>query len=107
MKFTQTSLASSFIRGFALALAVTSLGVYVANAGPFAANISGTNGAGVVSFIMNEAGADVNVVWEDLTTFPMGTLPKGKTNFSVGPHTSWQIVCTKTGNGVPFLISSD
>ena len=74
---------------------------------PYASGVSGTNGAGVVSFIMNEAGANVSVVFEDNTTNAMGVLPKGATNFNLGAHTSFRIICTKQGNGTPALISSD
>jgi len=79
----------------------------VAQAHPFASGITGTNGAGGVSFVMNEAGATVDVVFEDNTTNHMGILPKGPANFNLGAHTSFQIICSKTGNGVPTLISTD
>src|SRR5689334_517245 len=76
-----------------------------ATASPYASGI--TNNAGTVKFVMNEAGATVNVVFEDNTTNAMGVLPKGATNFLLGAHTSYQIICTKLGNGTPALISVD
>ena len=112
MKLIKTSLTSSFIRCLAVALGLTCLSSYVANAHPFAANITGTNGANIVSFVMNEAGATVDLVFEDGTTNHLGVLPKGTTSFDVTtntaiPHTSWQVICFKAGTGVPSLISSD
>ena len=74
-------------------------------AAPYASGI--TNSSGTIRFVMNEAGADVNVVFEDNTTLAMGVLPKGATNFSLGAHTGFKIICAKIGNGVPALISSD
>jgi len=90
-----------------LALAAFSFASLVANAHPYASGITGTNGAGDVSFIMNEAGATVDVVFNDGTTNHMGVLPQGSTNFNIGAHTSFRIICFKTGNGTPFLISND
>ena len=75
------------------------------SAAPYASGI--TNDSGTIRFVMNEAGADVNVVFEDTTTLAMGVLPKGATNFLLGAHTGFKIICTKIGNGVPSLISSD
>ena len=72
---------------------------------PYASSV--TNDNGTIRFIMNEAGAAVNVVFEDNTTNAMGVLPKGATNFTLGAHTSFQIICFKLGNGTPTLISSD
>jgi hypothetical protein len=79
----------------------------LALAHPYASSVSGTNGTGDVSFIMNEAGATVNVVFEDNSTNAMGVLPKGSTNFHLGTHTSFKIICFKAGNGTPTLISTD
>jgi hypothetical protein len=56
---------------------------------------------------MNEAGATVNIVFEDNTTNSMGVLPVGTTNFNIGAHTSFRIICYKLGNGTPTLISTD
>ena len=75
------------------------------SAAPYASGI--TNDSGTIRFVMNEAGADVNVVFEDTTTLAMGVLPKGATNFLLGAHVGFKIICTKIGNGVPSLISSD
>src|SRR5690348_13421693 len=77
-----------------------------ATATPYASGITNTGG-GNIKFYMNEAGATVNVIFEDGSTNVMGVLPKGATNFSLGAHTSYSITCTKLGNGTPALISSD
>lgn len=90
-----------------LALAALFFSGLVAQAHPYASGITGTNGAGVVSFIMNEAGATVDVVFENGQTNHMGVLPVGTTNFNIGTHTSFRIICFKAGNGTPFLISND
>jgi hypothetical protein len=90
-----------------LALLLSMLSSYVAKAHPYASGITGTNASGKVSFIMNEAGATVDVIFDDNTTFHMGVLPKGATNFTLAPHTSFRISCFKTGNGTPSLISVD
>ncbi len=84
--------------------AVSAINVF---ASPYASGITRTNGAGVVSFIMNEDGATVNVVFEDNTTNSMGVLPKGSTNFNIGAHTSFRIFCYKQGTGTPSIISSE
>lgn len=88
----------------AVAAAILS-SVPFAEASPYASGV--TNNNGTVQFFMNEAGATVNVIFEDNTTNAMGVLPKGATNFLLGAHTSYQIICTKLGNGTPALISSD
>ncbi len=97
----------STIHKIALFLALLCLTGLVANAHPFASGITSTNASGVVGFLMNEAGATVDVVFEDGTTNHMGVLPKGATNFNLGTHSSFQIICFKTGNGTPSLISTD
>jgi len=84
------------------AMLVFSLSVH---AHPYASGI--TNDNGTIHFTMNEAGATVDVVFEDTTTNAMGVLPKGATNFALGSHTSFQIICTKIGNGTPALISDN
>lgn len=88
----------------ALLLMATSLTIH---AHPYASGITGTNGAGFVSFIMNEDGATVTVTFEDLTSTNLGVLPKGMTNFYLGTHTSFQISCYKQGSGSPSVISTD
>src|SRR5262245_6344190 len=90
-----------------LALAALFFSALVAQAHPYASGITGTNGIGDVSFIMNEAGATVDVVFEDNTTNHLGILPKGSASFNIFAHTSFRIICFKTGTGVPSLISSD
>ncbi|MEY2429119.1 MAG: hypothetical protein QOJ40_2004, partial [Verrucomicrobiota bacterium] len=101
MKLIKTSLTSSFICRLAVALGLTCLMSYVAKASPFAGNITGTNGTGDVFFTMNEAGANVDIVYEDGTTNSLGVIPKGTTNFNATfnavLHTSWQIIAFKAG----------
>lgn len=77
------------------------------NAHPYASGVTGTNGAGFVSFTLNEDGATVTVVFNDLTSTNLGVLPKGTTNFYLGTHTGFQISCYKQGTGTPSIISSD
>src|SRR5690348_9744949 len=105
MKFMKTQTSSSLIQRFALALAlaITSLlGYNVANAHPYAANVTGTNNSGFVSFVMNEAGAAVTVTYEDGTTNTIpgldggagSILAKGTNTFYLEPpHTGFQITC--------------
>src|SRR5882724_10857971 len=105
MKFITHPL-TKLLRPAAVSAALT-LSASLALAHPYASGITGTNGAGDVSFIMNEAGATVDVVFNDNTTNSMGVLPAGSTNFHLGTHTAFRIICYKQGNGTPFLISSD
>src|SRR6266852_4064935 len=91
---------------WALALAVATLPVHPARATPYAANVTGTNGSGIVSFVMNEDGAAVTIVYEDGTTNSVFdgsfTVSKGPQLFLLeSPHTSFNIICYKQGNGVP------
>ncbi len=90
-----------------LALALTGVSQLNSSAHPYASGITGTNGAGMVSFIMNEAGATVTITFEDHSITNLGVLPKGMTNFYLGSHTSYQISCFKQGTGLPTLISDD
>lgn len=78
-----------------------------ASAAPYASGITGTNGAGFVSFTMNEDGATVTVSFSDLTSTNLGVLPKGTTNFYLGDKTGFQISCYKQGSGTPSIISSE
>ncbi len=98
------------MRGLAVGLAVFGC-VSGAKATPFASGITNITlgGSNYVQYIMNEAGAAVSVV-----SFPSGAsnvlsanMPKGKTNFFLGTDTSFQIYCTKLGNGTPALITTD
>lgn len=107
MKLTHLLHRSSRLFGLAAGLALTTIGTHVASAHPYASGVTGTNAAGLVSFIINEDGATVTVTFEDNSTLNMGVLPKGPTNFFLGTHTSYQISCYKQGNGIPSLISSD
>lgn len=81
-----------------------------AQANPFASGI--TNNNGTIQFYLNEGNAFITVVYEDgstNTTFNgvSATATAGLKTFALGGHTSFQIICTKLGNGTPFLISSD
>src|SRR5215470_2903989 len=109
MKYNITPPSLPFTRKLAPFLAAAGLffASHVAQAHPYASGITGTNALGNVSFIMNEAGATVDVVFDDGTTNHMGVLPKGSTNFNIGTHTGFQIICFKQGNGAPSLISTD
>jgi len=89
----------------AAALAALLLTGSLAQAHPYASAI--VNVGGTINFIMNEAGADVKVVFEDNTTNNLGVLPKGLSSFPLGAHTSYRIICSKAANGIPTLISSD
>jgi hypothetical protein len=105
MKNMKNLLRRRTLRALIIGLAAATLASYPAKASPYASGV--TNDSGTIRFVMNEAGADVTVIFEDATTFAMGVLPKGATNFALGSHSSYQIKCTKVGNGTPALISSD
>src|SRR4029077_8370064 len=108
MKLNNTSRTHPTLRILGLTLALLGLLVCSARAHPYASGVTGTNGAGQVFFTMNEAGATVQVIFEDLSTTNLGVLPRGQTNFYLlPPHTSFQISCYKQGNGVPTIITSD
>ncbi len=83
---------------------------YYARAIPYASGITNLvlNGSNYVQFVMNEGGANVGVVFEDSSSnLISANLPRGKTNFFLGSHTSYQLICTKMGNGKPAQISVD
>src|SRR5688572_16554153 len=85
-------------------IVLTAIGTLMAaslslHAHPYASGVTCTNGAGFVSFTMNEDGAIVTVTFEDLTSTNLGVLPKGTTNFHLGTHTSFTINCYKQGSG--------
>src|SRR5262249_48677408 len=116
MKLSCSLLRSLSITFVALLLSVFS--ALVANAHPYASNITGTNSSGIVSFTMNEDGAYVTIIYEDGTTNSVFdgtfTVSKGpqlfllETNAVLGGfHTGFKIICYKQGNGVPSIISSD
>ena len=95
-----------------LSLLLSMLSSFVANAHPYASNITGTNNAGLVSFTLNEDGAFVTVVYEDGTTNSVldgsAMLSKGPQLFYLEPpHVGFKIICFKTGTGQPSIISSD
>ena len=92
------------VKYLTVAAAAFSLSI-AAQAHPYASAV--TNDNGTIRFILNEGGGTVQVVFEDNTTNVMGVLAQGKTNFSLGSHTSYSIYVTKNGNGTPALISVD
>ena len=101
--------AIPFLRFLALGLAVLLTGT-VAQANPFASGI--TNNNGTIQFYLNEGNAFITVVYEDGTTNATlngtaVTATAGLKSFSLGAHTSFQIICAKQGNGTPFQISAD
>jgi hypothetical protein len=114
MKSINKVLSATLLSSLAFGLAT--LSSFVANAHPFASNVTGTNSSGFVSFTLNEDGAFVTVVYEDGSTNTVpgapldgsATIAKGSYTFYLEPpHTGFKIICSKQGNGVPFLISSD
>src|SRR6185436_18847432 len=95
-----------------IAILVSMFASLVANAHPFASNVTGTNSSGLVGFTVNEDGAYVTVVYEDGTTNSVldgsATLSKGPQLFYLEPpHVGFKIICYKQGNGQPSIISSD
>lgn len=83
------------------------VGSLTIQAHPYASGVTGTNGAGDVSFYMNEGGATVTVTFEDSSTLSLGVLAKGSNYFNIGGHTSYAISCYKQGSGSPSVISTD
>ena len=63
MKNTRNLPARPTLRGLVLALAVTALSSYIAQAHPYASGI--TNVGGTISFILNEAADTVGVYFPD------------------------------------------
>src|SRR4051812_39245645 len=85
----------------------------LAQAHPYASAL--TNDNGTIRFVMNEAGANITVVYNDGSTnanfngITTGlSQPAGANSFLLGTnHTGYRIICAKNGTGVPTLISSD
>jgi len=95
-----------------LGVALTLLYPMLAQASPYASCLS--NNAGNISFILNEGGGNVTVTYEDGTTnasydgITTGTnLAVGAHSFALSGHNGFSISVTKTGNGIPSLISED
>jgi len=95
-----------------LGVALTLLYPMLSQASPYASCLS--NNAGNISFILNEGGGNVTVTYEDGTTnasydgITTGTnLAVGAHSFALGGHNGFSISVTKTGNGIPALISED
>ncbi len=78
----------------------------VVQAHPYASRVA-TNGAGQVTFVMNEGGATVTVTFEDASSINLGVLAKGSNYFDLGAHSSYSISCYKQGSGSPSVISTD
>src|SRR5262249_31836591 len=100
-----------------LTLLFSMLSSIVVQANPFASLITNNLSTGNIEFWLNEGGGNVTVIYEDGTTnanfcpacgTPTGlNVPAGQQTFALGAHTSYQIICQKTGTGVPFQINSD
>lgn len=80
-----------------------------AMAHPYATSL--TNDSGVISFRLNESADSVKVLWNaGSSSFDLGPLPRGLTvtNLTVpGVVSPFQVEATKTGSGVPTLISDN
>ncbi|MEO5803939.1 MAG: Calx-beta domain-containing protein [Verrucomicrobiota bacterium] len=99
------SLINSLTQGLAIALAFTSFS-FVAKAVPYASAV--TESGGNVSFILNESGAGVKVVFSGpASTLDLGTLSKGLQTFPRGAATAYQIEVTKSVAPVWTQISTD
>ena len=109
MKFMKTLLIRSQIHGLAglaLGLAVTTLPAFMAGAHPYASGI--TNNSGTIQYFLNENADNVTVVFDGGgigNTNNLGALSRGAASFSLGGHVSYMIIVSKTGTGVPSLIS--
>jgi len=95
-----------------LGAAVVLLGPRPSQASPYASCLS--NNAGTISFILNEGGGNVTVTYEDGSTnasfdgITTGTNASvGAHSFALNGHNGFSISVTKTGNGIPSLISED
>jgi hypothetical protein len=71
---------------------------------PYASAVTNVNGH--VQFILNESGGSVSVLFDNQTvTNVLGTLLIGSNGFSLGTHTNFAIVVSKTGAGSLSQIS--
>lgn len=99
---------SLFPPRLALALGLSMIAAPVL-AHPYATSL--TNASGVISFRLNEAADSVKVIWNaGGSSFDLGPLPRGLTvtNLSIpGVSSPFQVEATKTGSGVPTLISDN
>src|SRR5512142_2392856 len=96
------------LRGLVLALAVTALSSFVAQAHPYASGIS--NNAGTISFILNETADTVGVYFPEnaSTNFLGANLTPGVYSFTLGPGTNqYAITVNKVGSGSVSKISVD
>src|SRR5262245_48460626 len=92
------------LTGLILGLTVASLIPRPASAHPYASGI--TNNAGTIQFILNEDADKVDVVFDGGTsTNSLGPQSRGLHSFSLGVHTSYAIVVSKSGSGLVSLIS--
>ena len=108
MKNTRNLPARPTLRGLVLALAVTALSSYIAQAHPYASGI--TNVGGTISFILNEAADTVGVYFPDnnSTNFLGNNLAAGVHSFTLGAGTNAYVITVhKTGAGGPVQISVD
>jgi hypothetical protein len=103
-----TPLIRPTLLGLVLALAVTALSSFVAQAHPYASGI--TNTGGTISFILNETADTVGVYFPDnnSTNFLGANLTKGVHSFTLGPGTNhYVITAAKVGSGSVSQISVD
>src|ERR1017187_4023165 len=108
MKNTRSLPTRPTLRGLVLALSVTALSSYIAQAHPYASGI--TNVGGTISFILNEAADTVGVYFpgNNSTNFLGNDLTAGVHSFTLGAGTNaYVITMHKTGAGGPVQISVD
>ncbi len=95
-------------RKLLLALAVTVLASFVAQAVPYASCI--TNSAGTISYYLNENADAVNIIFDGGgpgNTNALGAQTKGPHSFALGAHTSYRIEVKKDAPVGWTLISDD
>jgi len=97
-------LLSTKLKCLGLTLGVALLGGLSAFAHPYASGV--TNDAGTIRFFLNENADNVKVIFDgNAATNDLGALTRGPASFSLAGHTSYAIVVTKAGSGVPNQIS--
>ena len=94
--------------GLVSGLAVFALSNQVLRATPYASSVTNTGG-GTIQFYLNEGGGSVTIRYEDSSidpTFNGAVRAAGQYTFHLGAHTSYSILVSKTGSGVPTLITN-
>ena len=108
MKTTSNSLIRPTLRGWVIVLAVLALSGSVARGVPYASCI--TNNAGTVSYYLNEAATNVNIIFDGGgpdNTNTLGITSKGLHSFSLAGHTTFQIEVKQVAPVGWTLISDD